>query len=130
MGLLAFLGLIGVLWLLYIIAKNTGDSRDRQQEILLSLKQLQIQLSEQKNSSEPSAELANDKPIILPADTQALVNINQAEIQELQTLPGVGKALAQKIISRRPIGSIDELLDVPGISEDLLHKLREKISLS
>lgn len=129
MGFFAFLGLIGVLWLLYVIAKNTGDSRDRQQEILLTLKQLQAQISEQKDSPEPRVVLGHEKTTQLEAGSPAVVNINQADMRELQALPGVGKALAQKIIDRRPFQRIDEMSEVPGISEELLEKLRVQVCL-
>lgn len=43
------------------------------------------------------------------------VNINTANSEELQNLPGIGAALAAAIISARPFESIDELARVVGI---------------
>lgn len=49
------------------------------------------------------------------------VDLNSADERALQTLPGVGPALAARIVLFReangPFGSIDELLDVSGITE-------------
>src|SRR3989344_5438385 len=38
------------------------------------------------------------------------ININSATEQELDALPGIGPVTAQKIISGRPYGAVDELL--------------------
>lgn len=49
------------------------------------------------------------------------VDLNSADASTLETLPGVGSALAQRIVLFReangPFGSVDELLDVSGITE-------------
>ena len=57
-----------------------------------------------------------------------LVNINTATAEQLQTLPGIGPGLAQKILDYRaehgPFATVAELSKVPGIGinrlEDLL----------
>ncbi|WP_197479828.1 helix-hairpin-helix domain-containing protein, partial [Oleiphilus sp. HI0132] len=61
--------------------------------------------------------------------SKQLIDINQDDIVVLQTLPGVGKVLAQKIIDGRPYESMDALLKVQGISQDLLAKLQVSIKL-
>jgi PKD repeat protein len=45
----------------------------------------------------------------------ALVNINNASLAELDTLPGVGPATAQKIIDARPFSSTSDIQNVQGI---------------
>ena len=59
---------------------------------------------------------------------QGFVNINTADSAEMQRLPGVGPSTAQKIIDyRAQIGrfsSVEQLMDVRGIGEKKLEKMR------
>jgi competence protein ComEA len=65
--------------------------------------------------------------------TDNKVNINSADKNELDTLPGVGPALAERIIEYRQtngsFGDIDELKKVPGIGSSKFEKLKEKITI-
>ncbi len=56
------------------------------------------------------------------------LDINSASAAELQTLPKIGKALAQRIIDRRPYNSVDELRRVPGIGVKILERLRPLVT--
>ncbi len=53
--------------------------------------------------------------LLCPASALALVNINTATLDELDTLPGVGPATAQKIIDARPFSSVGDIEQVAGI---------------
>nr|WP_228048619.1 DUF655 domain-containing protein [Nodularia sp. LEGE 04288] len=58
------------------------------------------------------------------------VNINTATIEELVTLPGVGKKLAQKIIVARQqqkFTSLQDLARVSGISTKMTEKWRDRV---
>jgi competence protein ComEA len=57
------------------------------------------------------------------------ININQATVDELETLPGIGKLTAQKIIKNRPYQTIDELLTKKVISKSTFEKIKDLISL-
>lgn len=57
------------------------------------------------------------------------VNLNQAGVERLSELPGVGEVLAARIVAHReargPFAVVEDLLDVPGIGEGKLAGLRD-----
>jgi len=56
------------------------------------------------------------------------VNINTASQSKLESLPGIGPAKAQTIISGRPYTSIEDLDKVPGIGAKTIERLRPYIT--
>jgi competence protein ComEA len=60
-----------------------------------------------------------------------LVNINLAAAAELETLPGIGPVIAQRIVEYReqhgPFHSLDELAQVKGIGPKKLEKLQDLV---
>lgn len=61
-----------------------------------------------------------------------IVRINSASVSELQQLPGIGPALAQRIVETRSRGrfaSVEDLLRVPGIGKAKLAKLRDYVEV-
>jgi competence ComEA-like helix-hairpin-helix protein len=67
------------------------------------------------------------------AEAAVLVNINTASPEELERLPGIGRALAARIVSyRREQGRFrraEHLLIVPGISERRFRAMRAQITV-
>jgi competence protein ComEA len=68
------------------------------------------------------------------ATSQETVDINRASEAELQTLPGIGPALAERIVERRnndgPFQSLDELTAISGISERIVEDIRDHATVS
>lgn len=71
---------------------------------------------------------------VIPEDSNnGRININTATSEELQTLSGIGESKAQAIIDYRntngPFNSIEEIVNVSGISENLFAKIKEDITV-
>jgi competence protein ComEA len=68
-----------------------------------------------------------------PAPAGALVNLNTATSEQLDTLPGVGPVTAQKILDWRAahgaFSSVEELLEIDGIGEKTLAELVPHVTL-
>lgn len=67
------------------------------------------------------------------AGAAGLVNINTADQSQLDTLPGIGPALAQRIIQYRevngPFNTVEDLKNVSGIGDKSFEKLRDRITV-
>jgi methyl-accepting chemotaxis protein len=57
------------------------------------------------------------------------MNPNTADKEALTQLPGVGPKLAEKLINARPFDTLDDLLRVPGVSENLLEKIKPNLEI-
>ena len=68
-----------------------------------------------------------------PSDPNAPIDINTATVAELDTLPGIGPALADAIIAYRTehgsFTDLDELADISGISLRMVDDLRPLVSI-
>lgn len=68
------------------------------------------------------------------ADAQGKVNVNTASAEQLQLLPRVGPALAQRIIEFReqngPFKAIEDLILVRGIGEKTLDLMKPYVAIS
>jgi comEA protein len=68
-----------------------------------------------------------------PSGSGAPVSLNSADVAALDSLPGVGPVLAQRIIDWRAehgrFTSVDELGEVSGIGDKLLAQLRPRVTL-
>ena len=66
------------------------------------------------------------------ASETTLVDLNRASADELETLPGVGPALAARIVEergRRPFASVGELVRVRGIGPSTLERVRDRVTV-
>jgi len=61
--------------------------------------------------------------------TEKPVDLNTASVDELDTLPGVGPATAQRIIEGQPYGAVEDLLRVKGIGQATFDKLKDLVTV-
>ena len=83
-----------------------------------------------KEAGAPAAEKAKAPPAAkkdAAAKTAALVDLNSASKQELLTLPGIGEALAQKIIEGRPYQMKTQLKSRKIIPEATYGNIADKV---
>jgi len=57
---------------------------------------------------------------------ESQIDINSASVEQLDNLSRIGTVKAQAIISTRPFGTIDDLLNVKGIGNATLNKIKEQ----
>ncbi|MCL5435293.1 MAG: ComEA family DNA-binding protein [Patescibacteria group bacterium] len=62
--------------------------------------------------------------------SSALINVNTASGAELDTLPGIGAATAQKIINNRPYASVEELLSKKAVNSKVFSQIKDKVSVN
>lgn len=88
-------------------------------------------ISTQRRSEEP----VTPDPLQTPREPEAAgpVDINTADVLQLQTLPGIGPVLAERIVQYReehgPFQSVEELLQVKGIGEVTLERFRSQAAV-
>jgi competence protein ComEA len=71
--------------------------------------------------------LLNQSNVELGADWQ--VSSNTASAKQLESLPHVGPAAAEKIINARPFGSLEELVQKKALSQKTFDKIKDKLML-
>ena len=68
-----------------------------------------------------------------PAASTRSIDINTASAAELEALPGIGPALAKRIVEHReangPFAKVDDLLVVKGVGPKLLGRIRDQITV-
>ena len=100
------------------------------------------QLSIPYKAGEEPAEVSDDTLLVLPGATeeptsqnsQDLININTASLEELDGLPGIGPTIAQRIIDYRdengPFQTIEDLMNVSGVGPSTFDQIKDLITVS
>lgn len=79
-------------------------------------------------AAESKAQKTNAVAKATEAAAKSPVDVNSADAKTLETLPGIGPALASKIIAGRPYHDLAELGKVKGLSQSKLQTLKNDVT--
>ncbi|SFU31337.1 Helix-hairpin-helix motif-containing protein [Methylobacterium sp. 174MFSha1.1] len=75
----------------------------------------------------PAAPKAPEAPKVAPAGKPALIDLNSASKEELETLSGIGAARSEAIIKGRPYRGKDELLSKKIVPSNVYEGIKDKV---
>jgi competence protein ComEA len=83
---------------------------------------------------ESSRKTSSSPPASASASASAPINLNTASVAQLETLPGIGRSTAERILEyRQKNGSfkkIEDLMNVRGVGEKSFLKLKPLITVA
>jgi len=122
-----------------LVLKNSYDSNAENYEDILKEFEEKSALLERKrieelNKYEPDISGKGEETAGIGTSQEALIiNINTADINELQKLKGIGKTYAQRIVDYRvengEFKDVEELLKVKGIGKKRLEDIKAFVTL-
>lgn len=115
--------------------QNPGVYTLKRNSSISSLIQMSGGLLENSDTSRISFNyILQDKDVVVIPEKQdvKLISINSETLEELQTLPGIGPAIAQRIMEYRKCNtfqSLEQIQNVKGIGPAMFNKIKDKICL-
>lgn len=92
----------------------------------------QVYVLSQEEAKESPKEVQQEKNNDSHSENTGLININQATREELMTLPGIGEAKADMIITYREehgkFASIEDIKNISGIKDGVFNKICDLIT--
>lgn len=105
-----------------------GLSQDADREWVSKNINLAAKVSDGAKLYVPKAGERQESTSSIPGQAN-LININSATSKDLDTLPGIGPATAEKIIQNRPYQTLDELLSKKVVGSKVFEDIKDKITI-
>lgn len=106
----------------------TAEADQKQLNLAMKLQDQQMIYVPHREETVEAAPVANATD-----PTDAVINLNTADHDQLQELAGIGEKKAQAIIAYReengPFTNIEELMEISGIGEKTFERLREQLTV-
>ena len=113
------------LWRAFAPSRAVGDPPGLQ-------RQLQ-RVDSARNSRRERSAVPAQRPVVPPASVAA-IDLDRADVDEIESLPGIGPALARRIVANRDsagaFGAVDALCDVRGVGPALAERLRPLVTFT
>lgn len=115
------------------LTEEAAERSLNQAQLLVDQQSLYVPTMEEweAESQGPQANVVGSQAPLVSSPNSGKVNINQADLAQLETLPGIGAKKAQAIIDYRTANgsfhSLEDLGKVKGIGPKMLDKLRDLV---
>ncbi len=115
------------------LTEEAAERALNQAQLLVDQQSLYVPTMEEweAESQGPQANLVGSQDPLVSSPNSGKVNINQADLAQLETLPGIGAKKAQAIIDYRTANgsfhSLEDLGKVKGIGPKMLEKLKDLV---
>ena len=103
--------------------KGVGDAKFEKLKPLVSVENT-VALPTSRSISQSASRSAATKML-----AGEKVSLNNANLEQLEKLPGIGPKKAQAIIQARPFQSIEDVMKVKGIKAGIFNKIKDHVSL-
>lgn len=115
------------------LTEEAAERALNQAQLLVDQQSLYVPTMEEweAESQGPQANLVGSQDPLVSSPNSGKVNVNQADLSQLETLPGIGAKKAQAIINYRTANgsfhSLEDLGKVKGIGPKMLEKLKDLV---
>ena len=107
----------------------TEEKKDEEEKPAPEAGDQSAEIAEGKKPESGAEEDSTDAGEDLCEPLGPIVNLNTANLEEIESLPGISNQMANLLIDHRPYFTFDDVLHAPGMDEDLLNGIIDRLTL-